>query len=59
MTKKDLERENEIKNFKAQSHLISKDIQTKHDQITRDLQEKLDEAREKLLDSQSNLDSLE
>jgi hypothetical protein len=31
MTKKDLERENEIKNFKVQSQLVSKDIQTKHD----------------------------
>ena len=59
MTKKDQERENEIKHFKAQSHLVAKDIQTKHDQITRDLQEKLDEARENLLDTQSNLDSIE
>ena len=59
MTKKDLERENEIKNFKVQSQLVSKDIQTKHDQITRDLQAKLEEAREKLLDSQSHIDSLE
>ena len=59
MTNKEKEKENEIKFFKAQSQTLTKDMQAKHDQTTSNLQGKLDEAKEKLLDTQFHLESLE